>query len=61
MRVMFENISEDDKLQLIQRFNCEWKIGPKVFLDFAILTPQIGGHISKQSINLGWYMPRVPP
>ena len=43
MRVMFENITEDDGLRLIQHLNCEWKIGPKVFLDFIILTPQLGG------------------
>ena len=43
---MFKNINEDDGLQLIQRFNCEWKICSKVFLDYSTLTRQLrrGAH-----------------
>ena len=42
MRIIFENITEDDGLQLIQRFNCEWKVGLRAFLYYGILPPQVG-------------------
>ena len=36
---MFENIIENEGLLLTQRFNYEWKIGPKAFPDYGTPTP----------------------
>ena len=61
MQVIFQNITEDDGLQLIQPFNWEWKIGPKVFLDFTILTPQLGGTWGGKALIKGGTYPLCLP
>ena len=53
MRVIFQNITEDDGFQLIQPFNWEWKIGPKFLLDFTILTPQLWGTWGSKALIKG--------